>query len=129
VRLLLDSQVLLWFLVGADDVFPAPVRDMIEDPHSHVVVSVASQWELMIKSMAGKLQFPDAAERFLIAMPKELGFRVLDVQPRHVAALAELPQIHRDPFDRMLVAQALVEDLDLVTDDEVVRRYPVRTMW
>ena len=54
---------------------------------------------------------------------------MLDIQPRHVAALAELPQIHGDPFDLMLVAQAMVEDLDLVTDDQMIRRYPVRTMW
>lgn len=129
MRLLLDSQALVWFLLGADDVFPSRIRDLVEDPHTHVVVSVASQWELMVKAMAGRLRLPEPAERFLIDIPKETGFRVLDVQPRHVAALAELPQIHGDPFDRMLVAQAMVEDLDLVTDDDHMRRYPVRTMW
>ena len=129
MRLLLDSQALLWFLLGSDDVFPGHVRDAVEDTQAHVVVSVASQWELMIKAMNGRLELSDAAERFLIDLPREAGFRVLDIQPRHVAALAELPQIHGDPFDRMLVAQAMVEDLDLVTDDQMIRRYPVRTMW
>jgi PIN domain nuclease of toxin-antitoxin system len=129
VRVLLDSHALLWFLLGDAERFPSHVRDVIEDPRSHVVVSVTSQWELMLKAMAGRLRLPDAPERFLIDLAQEAGFRVLDVQPRHVAALAELPGIHPDPFDRMLVAQALVEDLDLVTGDEVLRRYPVRTMW
>jgi PIN domain nuclease of toxin-antitoxin system len=126
--LLLDAHVLLWYATDADDL-PLHLKERIEDSMTRVIVSVASQWELMIKAMSGKLSLPDAPERFLTEFPKDAGFRVLDVQPRHVAALAELPEIHGDPFDRMLVAQALVEDLDLVTDDEVVRRYPIRTMW
>ena len=126
--LLLDAHVLIWFALNAEEL-PAHLKDRLEDPATRVVVSVASQWELMIKAMKGKLSLPGTPERFLTDFPKDAGFRVLDVQPRHVAALAGLPQIHTDPFDRMLVAQALVEDLDLVTDDEVVRRYPVRTMW
>lgn len=120
---------MLWFLLGADDRFPAGLKDRIEDPHERVVVSVASQWELMLKVSAGKLRLPDAPERFLFDVVDDAGFRVLHVQPRHAAALAELPQIHADPFDRMLVAQALVEDLTLVTGDEVLHRYPVATLW
>lgn len=127
--MLLDSHALLWFLLGDAERFPLHVRDVIEDPNSHVVVSVTSQWELMLKAMAGRLRLPDAPERFLVDLPREAGFRVLDVQPRHVAALAELPALHGDPFDRMLVAQALVEGLDLVTGDETLRSYPVRTLW
>jgi PIN domain nuclease of toxin-antitoxin system len=101
---------------------------VIEDPHAHVV-SVASQWELMIKSMAGKLPFPDVAERFLLGIPKELGLqagagRSLDTWPPWRS-----PPDPRGSVRRMLVAQTLVEDLDLVTDDEVIRRHPVRTMW
>jgi PIN domain nuclease of toxin-antitoxin system len=126
--LLLDAHVLLWYALDADEL-PLYLKERLEDSATRVIVSVASQWELMIKAMSGKLTLPDVPERFLTEFPKDAGFRVLDVQPRHVAALAELPEIHADPFDRMLVAQALVEDLDLVTDDEVVRRYPVRTMW
>ena len=129
MRLLLDSHAWLWFVIGDADRFPSDVRDVVEDPKTHVVVSVASQWELMIKALRGRLRLPDAPERFLIDLPREVGFRVLDVQPRHVAALADLPHLHADPFDRMLVAQALTEDLVLVTDDEAIRRYPVPTLW
>jgi PIN domain nuclease of toxin-antitoxin system len=129
MRVLLDSHALLWFLLGDADRFPVHVRDLIDDPRTHVAVSVTSLWELMLKATAGRLRLPDAPERFLIDLPSEAGFRVIDVQPRHVAALVDLPQIHRDPFDRMLVAQALVEDLDLVTSDETLRSYPVRSLW
>lgn len=129
MRLLLDSHAWLWFMLGDAERFPADIRDVIEDPKTHVVVSVASQWELMIKALRGRIRLPDPPERFLIDLPRDTGFRVLDIQPRHVAALADLPELHGDPFDRMLVAQALIEDLDIVTDDEVIRRYPVRTAW
>jgi PIN domain nuclease of toxin-antitoxin system len=83
----------------------------------------------MLKAMVGRLRLPDAPERFLVELHDEAGFRVIHVQPRRVAVLAELPAIHADPFDRMLVAQAMAEDLDLVTGDETLRRYPVRTRW
>ena len=129
MRLLLDSHALLWFLRGDEDRFPTHVRDLVEDPGNHVAVSVASQWELMLKALAGRLRLPEAPDVFLLDLPREAGFRVIDVQPRHVQALPELPSIHGYPFDRMLVAQALVEDFDLVTGDETLRSYPVRTLW
>ncbi len=129
MRLLLDSHALLWFLLGDAERFPLGIKDLVEDPKVTVAVSVTSQWELMLKALAGRLHLPDAPERFLVDLPVEAGFRLIHVQPRHVAALAELPVIHADPFDRMLVAQALVEDFDLVTGDEQLRRYPVRTLW
>jgi PIN domain nuclease of toxin-antitoxin system len=129
VSLLLDSHALLWFFLGDDERFPASLRDLIEDPSQAVWISVASQWELMIKAMRGRLRLPDDPARFLGDLPQEAGFRVLAIQERHVLALSELPAIHVDPFDRMLVAQAVVEDLELVTGDETLRSYPVRTIW
>jgi PIN domain nuclease of toxin-antitoxin system len=128
VRLLLDSHAFLWHLLD-DERLPREMKDLVEDPGVHVAVSVTTQWELMLKALAGRLRIPDVPERFLIDLPLDEGLRVIHIQLRHVAALAELPQIHADPFDRMLVAQALVEDLDLVTGDETLRRYPVRTLW
>lgn len=129
MSLLLDSHVLLWILIAAEDRVPPRVRELVEDPRERVVVSVASQWELMLKSAIGQLRLPEPPEQLLFDVVDDAGFRVLDVQPRHTRALAELPQIHADPFDRMLVAQALVEDMDLVTGDEILHRYPVRTIW
>ena len=128
MSVLLDSHSLVWYLTD-DDRLPQPLKDLLEDPGVRVVVSVASQWELMIKALRGRLRLPDDPERFLVDLPEEAGFRVLAIHDRHVAALSELPAIHDDPFDRMLVAQALVEDLELVTGDERIRAYPVRTVW
>ena len=129
MSLLLDSHALLWYLRGDEDRIPLRVRNLVEDPTVRVSISVVSQWELMLKALKGRLRLPDTPEGFLIDLPREEGFRVIDVQPRHIRALPELPAIHGDPFDRLLVAQALVEDLELVTGDETLRSYPVRTLW
>lgn len=128
MRLLLDSHALVWWLQD-DDRLPAAVADLIDDPTVNVNVSVASLWELMVKTLAGRLRLQDDPAQLFVDPLDEAGFRVVTLQRAHVLALSELPAIHADPFDRMLVAQALVEDFDLVTGDEQLRRYPVRTLW
>jgi PIN domain nuclease of toxin-antitoxin system len=102
---------------------------MISDRRTRVVVSVATTWELTLKVLAGRLTLPAPPAEHFAEHVDELGYELLPVHQRHVAALPELPAFHDDPFDRMLVAQALVEDLDLVSGDERIRRYPVRTVW
>jgi PIN domain nuclease of toxin-antitoxin system len=128
VKLLLDSHAFIWYLTN-DDRLPEPVKALLEDPMTPVLVSVATHWELMVKALAGRLHLPEAPDRFLMEPIEEAGFRLLPIESRHVLALPELPAIHGDPFDRMLVAQAIVEDLEIVTGDEAIRRYPVRTIW
>ena len=128
MKLLLDSHVLLWYLVN-DDRLPQPVKDLLEDPATPVTVSVATLWELMVKALAGRLHLPDAPERFLTDPIVDAGFRQLALEPRHVLALPELPQIHGDPFDRMLVAQAVVEGMSVVSGDPAIARYPVNVVW
>jgi PIN domain nuclease of toxin-antitoxin system len=93
------------------------------------VLSVATTWELTLKCLVGRLRLPEPPSSYFDGLVRDFGYEVLPIHQRHVDALAELPAIHDDPFDRMLVAQALVEDLDLVTGDERLRRYPVRTIW
>lgn len=128
MKLLLDSHVLLWYLLD-DDRLPSAVKDILEDTHVAVTVSVATQWELLLKWQRGRLRLPVEPERFFVEPIEEAGFRVLPIESRHVLGLMELPQLHADPFDRMLISQALVEDLELVTADEVIRTYPIRTFW
>ncbi len=128
MRLLLDAHAFIWYLTD-DDRLPRPVARLIDDPATPVLLSVVTQWELMIKALGGRLRLPDAPERFLVTPVEEAGFRLLPIESRHVLALPELPAIHGDPFDRMLVAQAIVEDLEIVTGDEHIARYPVRTIW
>ncbi len=128
MRVLLDSHVFLWLAMG-DDRLPTAVRDLIEDVRTRSVVSVATTWELTLKALAGRLRLPGPPAEHFAEHVEEFGYEVLPIHQRHVDALPELPAIHDDPFDRMLVAQALVEDLELVTGDERLRAYPVRTIW
>lgn len=128
MRVLLDSHAVLWNEAG-DERLPRAVRDLIEHPSTRLVLSVASIWELTLKALEGRLRLPEGPADYFEALVRDLRFEVLPVEQRHVAALSELPDIHDDPFDRMLVAQALVEDLELVSGDERIRRYPVRTLW
>ena len=123
MKILLDTHVLLWCLAAPERLRPS-VRTQIEDPDNTVYASAASAWEIEIKAALGKLQAPaDLADQLRLRR-----FIELPVHVRHVRALRTLPPLHRDPFDRLLVAQAIVDDLSLVTRDERVRAYPVRSL-
>lgn len=123
MNLLLDTHALLWAL-SAPQQLAEQVRVLIERPDTTVLVSVVSAWEMEIKRALGKLDAPDDLETQL----KRLRFAELPVRFRHVQRLRKLPNLHRDPFDRMLVAQALVDGLTLVTRDRNVLAYPVRSI-
>lgn len=116
-RLLLDTHLFLW-AVGDSAKLPAAARKRIDE--SDVYVSAASIWEVSIKAALGKLS-ADPAE--LLAAIEPAGFILLPVTGEHAAAVAKLPALHRDPFDRMLIAQAKTEPLVLLTNDEMVAQY------
>ena len=122
MSLLLDTHVLLW-ASAAPDRLPSGARQMIEDTSEPVFYSAASIWEVAIKSGLGRADFrvdPRLLRRALL----ENGYEELAVTGTHAAAVDQLPLIHRDPFDRLLVAQAQTEALRLLTADERVVRYP-----
>ena len=122
MRLLLDTHAFLWLITG-DARLPATTRSLIDAAES-VLLSVASVWEAEIKRAAGHLDVPpvaDAAERVDVSL--------LAITGAHATAAAQLPLHHRDPFDRMLVAQARVESLVLVSKDTALRRYGVAVAW
>jgi PIN domain nuclease of toxin-antitoxin system len=123
MNLLLDTHVLLWCL-GAPDRLQRETRRKIEAPATVIFVSAVSAWEIEMKRSLGKLKVPADLEDQL----QEKRFTELPVRMRHVHALRSLPSLHRDPFDRMLVAQAVADGLVVVTADEKVRAYPVRTL-
>ncbi len=124
MRLLLDTHVLLWWL-SDDRRLPERARSAIADPGSEVLASVASLWEIVVKVRVGKLDADIAAiERAVI----DEGFTRLAISPSHLAALAVLPRQHRDPFDHLLIAQAISEDALLVTEDQAMHRYPVNLL-
>ena len=122
-RLLLDSHVLLWIMEDNPRLGP-DVRRIIADPGNQIHVSAVSIWELALKRSLGKLQAPEN----LVAAVREYDLIELPVTFDHAEQAGNLPQIHRDPFDRMLVAQAQAEGLELVTSDTRIPRYGICTV-
>ncbi|MGB5450618.1 MAG: type II toxin-antitoxin system VapC family toxin [Sedimenticolaceae bacterium] len=122
-RLLLDTHAFLWWLADAPELGNS-ARKAIADERNEVFVSAATGWEVAIKRAAGKLQAPDNLD----AMVEESGFSHLPVTFFHGEQAGALPMHHRDPFDRMLVAQAQAEGLVIVTRDLYIQRYGVRTL-
>lgn len=119
MRLLIDTHLLLWWLAGGVRL-PRRARGFLADTSNQVFFSAASIWEVSIKAALGKIE-ADPNE-MLVAL-RWGGFEELPVTGRHASAVMRLPAHHRDPFDRMLVAQSLVESLVLLTDDRVLSRY------
>jgi PIN domain nuclease of toxin-antitoxin system len=127
VRLLLDTHILLWAL-GDVGKLSAGVSDAIRDPENAVVVSAATAWEIAIKQSLGKLTLPAPAERWLLSAIETLHAEWLPVEPAHALATRALPWHHRDPFDRLLVAQAMT-GLLLVTHDSRFEPYKISVLW
>lgn len=123
MKLLLDTNVLLWWMEGSPRL-TSEVRDAIADPRNLAYVSAVTAWEIVIKRAIGKLEIPENWSEIVVAE----SFRRLAVTWEHSLHVASLPDLHRDPFDRLLIAQAHVEGLVLVTGDDIVTRYDVRTL-
>ena len=125
MRLLLDSHAFLWWLMNDRRLGPA-ARTALSQAAAPIHVSAASIWEIGIKARLGRL---DLGDRDMVAALEDEAFLELPVTARHAHAAALLPRHHDDPFDRMLVAQALLESLTLVTRDEALEAYGVATLW
>ncbi len=122
MKLLLDTHLLLW-AAGFPDRMSPEARKLIEDPDNELFFSAASLWEVAIKAGLGRADFRVDANRLRRGLLIN-SYRELAVTGEHALAVAGLPTIHKDPFDRMLVAQSLVEDITLLTADPLVARYP-----
>jgi PIN domain nuclease of toxin-antitoxin system len=122
MRLLLDTHVFLWY-ISADIRLPLNVREVIRDPENEAFLSVVSVWEAVIKHSLGKLSLPGAPAAYLPQQRIAHSIASLVVEEPALLHLASLPPLHRDPFDRLLVAQALQHELTLVTLDEALRAY------
>jgi len=124
VRLLLDTHVLMWTL-GEPELLTDLERRAIHDRGNDALTSVASIWELAIKQAAGKLKLPAPVADWLPPLLERTRIDTLAIDARHALTAGALPAYHRDPFDRMLVAQAALEGLTLVTRDRAIRQYGV----
>ena len=123
MSLLLDSHVLLWWLEG-NPRLGSRVRDLLADPKRRVYVSAATVWEIGIKQALGKIMVPEA----LVDVIEAEGFDELPISARHAQAASLLPNHHRDPFDRMLAAQAMLENMRLVSHDKALLAYDVEVL-
>lgn len=128
MRLLLDTHAFLWFVLN-DPSLSAKARDLIAEAENEVFVSPATYWELAIKISLGKYSLEGAFEAFFADQLARNDFNILPIQIAHAAVLSRLPFVHRDPFDRMLVAQAMAEGISLVSGDEMLKGYPVNVVW
>ena len=124
MRLLLDTHVLLWFVEG-DARLSEVAREAIGDPANERWVSVASAWEIAIKTSLGKLRIDGDLKEWLVRVRRAARIEWLSIDPRHVVGVAALPWHHRDPFDRLLIAQARTEGMTLVSADEKMTAYDV----
>jgi PIN domain nuclease of toxin-antitoxin system len=124
MRLLLDTHVFLWY-ISADPQLPPAFRDAIRDPANQVYLSAASVWEAVIKHALGKLPLAEAPAEYLPRQRDSHQITALPIDEGAFPHLATLPSLHRDPFDRILIAQALQHGLMLVTVDDALRLYAV----
>jgi PIN domain nuclease of toxin-antitoxin system len=128
VRLLLDTHAFLWFLLD-DRQLSASARALIEDPANAVAISPASYWEIAIKIGLKKYLLPEPYHVFMEREIANNNFCIVPIEPKHTAVLTTLPLHHRDPFDRLIVAQAMVEKTPLISADPQLDAYPIHRLW
>jgi len=128
MRLLLDTHAFLWFVLN-DAKLSSTARGVISDPLNAVAISPASYWELAIKVSLGKYQLSAPFQLFMEQQIAVNRFEILHILVSHAAALTTLPLHHRDPFDRLLVAQAIAEQIPLVSGDAALDAYGIQRLW
>jgi PIN domain nuclease of toxin-antitoxin system len=128
MRLLLDTHAFLWFIQGSQSLSET-ARNLIEDQGNQKLLSIASLWEMSIKVSIGKLDVGMTIAELLSREVYGNGFEVLAIQANHLDELTKLVFHHKDPFDRLMIAQALTERMPVVTRDKAFGRYPVSLLW
>lgn len=128
MRMLLDTHAFLWFLLD-DPKLSTTARNAIVDPDNDIAISPATYWEIAIKIRLNKYTLPEPYEAFMEREIVTNQFHILPIVPRHTAVLTTLPFYHRDPFDRLIIAQAMVEQAPVISGDAAFAAYPVTRIW
>lgn len=128
MRMLLDTHALIWWSEQPERL-PPRVYAACYDPDNSMLLSVASVWEMQIKAAKGKLVLRLPLEDIIATQQRENGIEILPIKLSHLWKLGELSPLHGDPFDSLIIAQAMVEDMFLVSADRVFSEYPVRVLW
>lgn len=128
MRLLLDTCTFLWLVADAPDLSPR-ARAACRDPSNELYLSALSAWEIAIKYRSGRLPLSETPDRFVTSRRERLGIEPLPFDERHAARDVLLPPHHKDPFDRGLIAQAILHGLTIVTPDKTIASYPLPVLW
>jgi PIN domain nuclease of toxin-antitoxin system len=126
LKILLDTHVFLWLHTERKRL--GEHLALVEDPHNERLLSAASSWEIAIKHRLGRLPLPEPPQRYVPSRMRAIGAQGLAIEHRHALAVEALEPLHKDPFDRLLVAQAQALDVTILTADATVAQYPVRTL-
>ena len=129
MRILLDTNVFLWAIGGVGSRISAAAKRALDDDDNDLVLSAVSLWEIALKTRSGKLGVPERGEFFRDHMSRLGVEMVLPVYASHVFEMFALPEHHRDPFDRLLVAQSRHEGYPIVSSDSMLRKYPIEVIW
>jgi PIN domain nuclease of toxin-antitoxin system len=128
MRILLDTCSFLWIITDAPELTPS-ARELFRDPANDVFLSVVSTWEIALKNALGRLPLPESPERYVPNQREQHGIESLPLEENATLHLTKLPDMHKDPFDRMLICQAIIHGMVLMTPDELILQYPVRSTW
>jgi PIN domain nuclease of toxin-antitoxin system len=128
MRLILDTHAFLWWIVDGPPL-AARGRDVVKNPANELFLSVASAWEIAIKVNLGRLRLPDRPDRFIPGQLMKNAIEPLPVEMSHALYVSRLPAIHRDPFDRIIIAQSILEKMPVVTRDTDIAKYKIKTLW
>ena len=128
MRVLIDTHIFIWYVQNSERL-PSSITAIINNGRNDILLSIASVWEMAIKQSTGKLNLGTPYASFIAEQMRLNSMELLPVRLEHLDLITTLPLHHRDPFDRLLIAQAIVEDILLISADSVFSLYPVRVMW
>jgi len=128
MKLLLDTQAFIWWVNDSPNL-SFKSRECIGNAHQRLFLSLASVWELAIKSSLGKIHFKQPLDLFLLDQLRLNSIRILDIRMQHVLQVKDLPFHHRDPFDRLIISQALLEKIPVISSDKTFDQYSITRIW
>jgi PIN domain nuclease of toxin-antitoxin system len=128
MKILLDTHAFLWWNMDSSQL-SIRAKEIIASGRTEIYISAASTWEMAIKCQKGKLVLPESPEKYAISRISHYGFTTLPIQISHTLRTYNLPLIHNDPFDRLLVAQCQMEEMSIISADEYIKQYDVDVIW
>jgi len=128
MKVLLDTHVFLWWITD-DPLISPKIKTIMVDVDNELFLCAASIWEIAIKARLGRLQLPENPDSYLTQQMVSNAVQSLSITMQHALRVYNLPDIHKDPFDRIIIAQALLEDMPILTKDDYIPRYGVQTIW